>query len=58
MKGIVVLLALLPGGFQATLISYDGKNQSADCPPVARVTSFGNTMTITDGYELIREIKE
>lgn len=58
MKGIVILLALMLGGCQATLISYNGKNQSAECPPVVRVISFGNTVTIADGSECKKEIKE
>ncbi|MGQ3662086.1 hypothetical protein [Citrobacter braakii] len=58
MKWIVVFAALLLGGCQATLISYNGKSQSAECPPVLRVTSFGNTVTITDGSECKKEIKE
>ena len=58
MKGIVILLALMLGGCQATMISYNGGRQAANCPPVVRVTSFGNTVTITDGSECKKEIKK
>lgn len=57
MKGMLILLALLLSGCQATMISYSGGRVTADCPPVVRVTSFGSSVTVTDGSECKREAK-
>lgn len=57
MKGMLILLALLLSGCQATMISYNGGRTVADCPPVVRVTSFGNSVTVTDSSECKKEMK-
>lgn len=55
MKGTLILLALLLSGCQATMISYNGGRTAANCPPVVSVTSFGNSVTVTDGSECRKE---
>lgn len=58
MKSMLILLALLLSGCQATMISYNGGRTTKDCSPVVSVTNFGNSVTVTDGSECKRETKQ
>lgn len=50
MKGMLILLALLLSGCQATMISYNSARTGV-CPPVVQVQSFGSSVVIADGSE-------
>lgn len=55
MNWMLVLLTALLSGCQATMVSYHTGRTDDKCPPVVQVTSFGNSMTVTDGSECKKE---